>query len=64
MQGTGKRLGDIPNVNFRLGKMKPDDELLSHLHTLLFKRPGGVCGIIADFVAGLTFLSAQHGLPS
>ncbi|GIL47395.1 hypothetical protein Vafri_4223 [Volvox africanus] len=38
--GKGTKLGDIPNVHYLLGKLKTDDELLTSLHNLLFKRPG------------------------
>ncbi|KXZ47395.1 hypothetical protein GPECTOR_35g833 [Gonium pectorale] len=38
--GKGNKLGEIPNVHFLLGKLKTDDELLTGLHSLLFKRPG------------------------
>ncbi|EFJ50930.1 hypothetical protein VOLCADRAFT_120551 [Volvox carteri f. nagariensis] len=38
--GKGTKLGDIPNVHYLLGKLKTDDELVTSLHNLLFKRPG------------------------
>ncbi|GLC45046.1 hypothetical protein PLESTM_001681000 [Pleodorina starrii] len=38
--GKGTKLGEIPNVHYLLGKLKTDDELLTSLHTLVFKRPG------------------------
>lgn len=40
--GNGTKLGEIPNVHFKLGKCKPDDDVLVSLHNLLYKRAGTV----------------------
>lgn len=39
-EGKGVRLGDIPNVLFRLQKTTGRDELLEELHFLLYRRKG------------------------
>ncbi|KAK9838132.1 hypothetical protein WJX81_003192 [Elliptochloris bilobata] len=39
-EGKGTKLGDIPNVMHRLGKIPGKDEFLEHLHMALYKRKG------------------------
>eukprot|EP00803_Ostreobium_quekettii_P003456 evm.model.scf_4079.1 EVM.evm.TU.scf_4079.1 scf_4079:1623-9280(-) len=39
-QGQGSKLKDIPNARFRLAKLRPDDELLTSMHTLFYRRAG------------------------
>ncbi|KAK9804710.1 hypothetical protein WJX72_001206 [[Myrmecia] bisecta] len=39
-EGKGTKLGDIPNVAFKLGKITGRDELLEDFHFLLFRRKG------------------------
>lgn len=42
MQGKGMKLVDIPNAHHRLQKLKPDEELVKHLHQAMYNRPGTV----------------------
>ena len=42
LQGKGEKLSAIPNVAFKLSKLKPRDKLTEMIHTLLFKRKGEV----------------------
>ncbi|XP_077384401.1 uncharacterized protein LOC144023026 isoform X2 [Festucalex cinctus] len=42
-QGSGDKLGDIPRINFQIGKLKTDD--LKPLHAILFERPGKMTSI-------------------
>ncbi len=39
-EGQGEKLGDLPRVEFMLGRTKSDD--LKPLHKILFNRPGSV----------------------
>ena len=38
--GKGTKLGDIPNVVFRVGKINRKDDFLKLVHRLLYKKPG------------------------
>lgn len=42
-QGQGKKLGDIPNIAFRLSKVTGKDELLEDLHQICYGSKGKVC---------------------
>lgn len=39
-EGSGVKLGDIPNVEFALSKIKGDDELLKLIHRSMYRTPG------------------------
>lgn len=39
-KGKGQELGEIPNVDYHLSKVKGADEILEDLHTILFRRKG------------------------
>jgi protein DEK len=38
--GKGVKLGDIPNVTFRVGKINRKDDFLKTVHRLMYKKPG------------------------
>ncbi|XP_077432035.1 protein DEK-like isoform X2 [Vanacampus margaritifer] len=42
-RGSGDKLGDIPRINFQIGKLKPDE--LKPLHVILFERPGKMASV-------------------
>lgn len=42
-QGQGTKLGDIPNIAFRLSKVTGKDELLEDLHQICYGSKGKVC---------------------
>ena len=39
-EGAGTKVGDIPNVEFALGKFRSDDEFLKTVHRIMFGTPG------------------------
>ena len=49
LQGKGTKLSSIPNVAFKLSKLKARDKLAEMIHTLLFKRKGEVGGLVPTF---------------
>ncbi|XP_051922704.1 protein DEK-like [Hippocampus zosterae] len=42
-QGSGDKLGDIPRINFQIGKLKSEE--LKPLHAILFERPGKMASV-------------------
>jgi len=42
LQGNGEKLSAIPNVAFKLSKLKPRDKLTEMIHMLFYKRKGEV----------------------
>jgi len=42
LQGKGEKLSAIPNVAFKLSKLKPRDKLTEMVHMLFYKRKGEV----------------------
>jgi len=59
--GAGAKLGDIPNVAFRVGKFTRKDDFLKKIHNLLYRKPGAYLVIkrnILDF-SGFTYAEAS-----
>lgn len=61
-EGQGIKLGEIPNVTFRLGKVTGRDELLEDLHQILYGRKGKLSTRKRDISAfsGFTFADDQQ----
>uniref|UniRef100_A0A1D2AEB6 DEK-C domain-containing protein n=1 Tax=Auxenochlorella protothecoides TaxID=3075 RepID=A0A1D2AEB6_AUXPR len=70
-EGRGSKLRDIPNVNFKLGKITGRDELTEHLHNVLYRRKGAAAqrkkavldfsGFVFDDASRETELEARTG---
>ncbi|KFM26903.1 putative membrane protein [Auxenochlorella protothecoides] len=61
-EGRGSKLRDIPNVNFKLGKITGRDELTEHLHNVLYRRKGAAAQrkkAVLDF-SGFVFDDASR----
>ena len=58
-QGEGEKLSELPNVAFKLSKLKARDKLTEMIHMLLFKRKGEVGGLLSTFLCSLRCCSSS-----